>query len=502
MVRSIDELKRNVFPGESGGDYDALFGFSNRQGGRFAGVKPTQMTINQVLAFTDPSGPYAQWVKGQVGRVATPVGGFQVVGSTLRDTVQRMGLSGNELFDPAMQDAIGMEIYKAQGPGAWEGWGKGGGNVAVSTSGGQPMGLLDFNMQPQQPMTFGERLRSPETMDGILTWLNSMRMNPDPGINQMVQARAQRRSEEAKRNRTAEVLAQISPQAAELVRSGFLSPSEALGVYRDQRAQDLAAQASEALARGDYQTAYSLSLQISPTAAGQAIAQQFGPRQAEVTGGGMYTVTYENGQPKITVNSEVQQAELARMQAEADLRRETTTRQPPAAVVKAEEEDFAAIDTIDQLTPEIGGVLKMFGRTKTGEFKGPLRIGVGGAIQSGLGYLGMGEENEQTRLARAAYDRFVTRYINESLRLNAGVQTEGDAQRAVAELGNANSTEAAYDALIELVEINQRARLMKERAISGRRERYGLDPAAVPPSVEIPGIGQLSPEAQRYLESN
>lgn len=236
MVRSVDELKRNVFPGESGGDYDALFGFSNRAGGAFEGVRPTQMTINQVLAFTDPSGPYAQWVKSQVGRVATPVGGFQVVGSTLRDTVNRMGLTGNELFDPAMQDRIGMEIYRAQGPGAWEGWGKGGGSVTMSTNGGQPMGLLDFAMQPEQPQTFRDRLRAPETRDAMLTWLNSMRLNPDPNIATLVDRRAQRREQASSANRTAAWLeANGQPDLAAAVMSGVIDGASA---FKSMTAKD------------------------------------------------------------------------------------------------------------------------------------------------------------------------------------------------------------------------------------------------------------------------
>jgi hypothetical protein len=212
-----EQLKGMVFPGESGGDYDALFGFSNRAGGQFAGVRPTQMTINQVLAFTDPSGPYGQWVKGQVGRVATPVGGFQVVGSTLRDTVKRMGLTGDEMFSPAVQDAIGMNIYQNQGPGAWEGWGKGGGGggsgsaSSGSNSGGgtMPMGL--FDMQEQPPQTFGERLRagmrSGSLIDSLALAANSLRDRPDQNIAQIVQGRQERREGERATNRTAAWLA-------------------------------------------------------------------------------------------------------------------------------------------------------------------------------------------------------------------------------------------------------------------------------------------------------
>lgn len=115
-------IQQGIFAGESGGDYNALFGFSNRDGGQFANTKLTDMTVNQALAFSDPSGPYGQWVKGQIGRVATPMGGYQIVGTTLRAAKEGLGLSGNERMSEATQDQLGQWILKTQGTGAWEGY--------------------------------------------------------------------------------------------------------------------------------------------------------------------------------------------------------------------------------------------------------------------------------------------------------------------------------------------------------------------------------------------
>lgn len=124
-MADINYLKANVFPGESGGDYNALFGYANRPGGQFSNVRLTDMTVDQALQFADPSGPYGQSVKGQIGRVATPMGAYQVVGTTLRAAKEGLGLTGNEVMTPELQDAIGMWIYQTQGPGAWEAWGGG-----------------------------------------------------------------------------------------------------------------------------------------------------------------------------------------------------------------------------------------------------------------------------------------------------------------------------------------------------------------------------------------
>lgn len=71
-----------------------------------------------------------------------------------------------------------------------------------------------------------------------------------------------------------------------------------------------------------------------------------------------------------------------------------------------------------------------------------------------------------------------TRLINESLRLNKGVQTEGDAQRAAKEVEAAwarNDTEATRLALLRLKEVNDRAIKNKEAQIDRRRESQGKE---------------------------
>jgi hypothetical protein len=115
------EVRAGIFAGESGGDYDALYGYSNR-GGRFGNVRPTEMTVGEVMNFTQPRGEYGQWVKGQIGRVATPVGAYQVVGTTLRGAVEAGVLRPDEQFTPEVQDRLGDWILQTQGLGAWEGY--------------------------------------------------------------------------------------------------------------------------------------------------------------------------------------------------------------------------------------------------------------------------------------------------------------------------------------------------------------------------------------------
>jgi hypothetical protein len=148
MALNWEQVQKNIFSGESGGDYDALFGYQNRPDGLFSNIKVSQMPVGDVIKFTSPSGEYGQYVKSKVGHVATPVGAYQVVGSTLREAVNALGIDPNQRFDRATQDRIGKYILKTQGTGAWEGYGKGGAmmanqaNQANQPSQQQSQGLL------------------------------------------------------------------------------------------------------------------------------------------------------------------------------------------------------------------------------------------------------------------------------------------------------------------------------------------------------------------------
>lgn len=96
---------------EGGGAYDTLYGHAQKNG-PFAGTSISSMPIRDVIAFTDPSGAYAQSVKAQIGRVATPVGRYQVVGSTLKNAVGALGLDPNAPFDQTAQDNVALYLAK------------------------------------------------------------------------------------------------------------------------------------------------------------------------------------------------------------------------------------------------------------------------------------------------------------------------------------------------------------------------------------------------------
>lgn len=113
-VMSMSPSSRNwvdlIDKTEGGGSYSTLFGHSQKD--RFKGVDVSKMTIGQLKSFADPDGAYGQWVKGQVGRVATPMGRYQIVGTTLKGAAAEMGLSDDVRFTPAIQDKFFQHLLK------------------------------------------------------------------------------------------------------------------------------------------------------------------------------------------------------------------------------------------------------------------------------------------------------------------------------------------------------------------------------------------------------
>lgn len=145
-----------IIASESGGDPNALLGFANRKGGAFEGFQVADLSINDAIAFADPNGPYGQYSKTQTpdGRVATPMGPFQLVGSTIKAARDGLGLKGDEKMTPEIQEAMAKWVYANQGPQAWEGLKKGmsfGGPAgATFAQGGTPPNMADYQV-PEQP---------------------------------------------------------------------------------------------------------------------------------------------------------------------------------------------------------------------------------------------------------------------------------------------------------------------------------------------------------------
>jgi hypothetical protein len=142
LATEWDADRAKIIQRESGGDYDALFGFANRGDGPFADTKLTNMTVDQAINFSQPGGDYANYTKGKLGYVATPMGAFQIVGSTLNGAKAEMGLTGNEVMTPELQERIAKHLYDTYGMKPW------------AASAGAGDGLAGANMTRQRDGLF------------------------------------------------------------------------------------------------------------------------------------------------------------------------------------------------------------------------------------------------------------------------------------------------------------------------------------------------------------
>lgn len=97
------------------GDYGTLLGFTHRTGRKFDDADITNKTIDELISFSSPGGAYADYSKKQVGRVATPMGRYQIVGKTLRKLKNELGLTGEETFSPELQDKLFLQLLKGRG---------------------------------------------------------------------------------------------------------------------------------------------------------------------------------------------------------------------------------------------------------------------------------------------------------------------------------------------------------------------------------------------------
>lgn len=158
--------------------------------------------------------------------------------------------------------------------------------------------------------------------------------------------------------------------------------------------------------------------------------------------------------------------------------------------------DLASIDAID------GELGRFDGMIASGELDlGPLENFAGGVRNA----VGMSSQNSRNM---AEFRSTLERIRNDSLRLNKGVQTEGDAQRAWNELvTNINDPAVVRQQLARIQALNARARTFRQQRISalegggpgGQPAPAAQSPAGgAPVSVSTPAQAQALPPGTRY----
>ena len=153
-----------------------------------------------------------------------------------------------------------------------------------------------------------------------------------------------------------------------------------------------------------------------------------------------------------------------------------STQKPlPATIQKAEDADYEAGQAAANLANDANRYLNSIK-------SGAIPFGLRARAFVGASNL-VGSENPEV-IARNDFERFKTTLVNESLRLNKGTQTEGDAVRAAKELQGAESAADAGKAIQVLRDLNARKAKDLQSSIIRRRSNAKLEAPEV--QLEVP----------------
>lgn len=137
----------------------------------------------------------------------------------------------------------------------------------------------------------------------------------------------------------------------------------------------------------------------------------------------------------------------------------------PAAALKMQQEELDNLSTASGINP----MLQRFADDIEGK---RLTLGpVANMVSKGKNFAGVSDENSKNF---ASFQATIEKLRNDSLRLNKGVQTDGDAQRAWNELmANINDPGVVKQRIAEIQQINDRAVQIKQMNVNQIRRNYG-----------------------------
>ena len=138
----------------------------------------------------------------------------------------------------------------------------------------------------------------------------------------------------------------------------------------------------------------------------------------------------------------------------------------PASALKMQQEELDAIGSVSGINADLGAVA---GQLATGGLDlGPLK----NIASEAKNKLGLSDEKSRNF---SSLKSTLEKLRNDSLRLNKGVQTEGDAQRAWNELiANINDPEVVKQRIGEIQAINKRAADLKKMNVDVIRNNFGV----------------------------
>lgn len=157
--------------------------------------------------------------------------------------------------------------------------------------------------------------------------------------------------------------------------------------------------------------------------------------------------------------------------ATAAAQQKTAPKPIPASALKMQQESLDAIGTANSINADLDAI-------STQIEGGKLKFGpVGNLANRAMNATGYSSEESRNF---ASFQANMEKLRNDSLRLNKGVQTDGDAQRAWNELfSNINDTKVVQQRLGEIKRLNERAVQLRKQDIDAVRTNYGHEPLDV-----------------------
>jgi hypothetical protein len=174
-------------------------------------------------------------------------------------------------------------------------------------------------------------------------------------------------------------------------------------------------------------------------------------------------------QDNATYKRETQQAELIRKEEERK------NKPLPSYLAKDEAADYETAQAATNIAFDANNYIN---KIKAGDVKFGLKEKASIRARQVFG------SSDPDVVAREDYDKFIRTLVNESLRLNKGTQTEGDATRVAKELESSESPQAAASAMRRLVDINLRRTQDAAKSVVTRRTNQGFPEPPRP--IEVP----------------
>lgn len=158
----------------------------------------------------------------------------------------------------------------------------------------------------------------------------------------------------------------------------------------------------------------------------------------------------------------------------------------PTSALKMQQEELDAIGTSSTINADLGAIESQIDN-------GKLKLGaVSNLAAKAKNFVGASDESSRNL---ATFQATLEKLRNDSLRLNKGVQTEGDAQRAWNELvANINDPKLVKQRLGEIRKINERATTLRKMNIDAIRTNFGVEPMDTSArEVQPPAVGGSAP---------